>query len=174
MNFMTRRSIRKYQNKPIEKEKIEEIIKCALVAPTGRNSHSTHFVVVDDKEKIEKLSQAREHGGSFAKEAPIVIAVMGDKEKSSTVEADCCIGAFAIQMEAHELGLGSCWIHIRNRLNAQEIPSEAVVREIVGAPDNYIVMCLIAIGYPEELKPTHNEKEIDFSRVSLNNFDCKK
>lgn len=170
MNFMTRRSIRKYLDKAIEKEKIDEIIKCALVAPTGRNSHSTHFVVVDDKEKIEKLSQARAHGGSFAKDAPIIIAVLGEKDKSATVETDCCIGAFAIQMEAHELGLGSCWIHIRNRLNAQELPSEYVVREVLNIPENYIVMCLIAIGYPEELKPAHDEKNIDYTRVSTNSF----
>ncbi|WP_410208852.1 nitroreductase family protein [Fusobacterium sp.] len=170
MDFMTRRSIRKYKEQKIEKNKIDELIKAALVAPTGRNSHSTKFLVIDDVESIKFLSNVREHGSAFAKDAPLIIAVLGEKSKSTTLSSDCSIAAFAIQMEAHELGLGSCWVHIENRTAAGGKSSEELIRERFNIPEDYMIMCMIAIGYPDEIKPAHKLTQEDYKRVYFNSY----
>lgn len=170
MDFMTRRSIRKYSQKQVEKDKIDDIIRVALTAPTGRNSRATHFIVVDNKEDIKELSQIREHGSQFVENAPLVIAVIGEKDKSTTILADCSIAAFAIQLKAHGLGLGSCWVHVHDRKSPNGKPCEDVIKEKFNVPSNYTVMCLIAIGYPEETKPAHELKEDDYKRVCYNTY----
>ena len=170
MDFMTRRSIRKYVQKQVEKDKIDDIVKVALTAPTGRNSRATHFIVIDNKNDIKELSQIREHGSQFVENAPLVIAVMGENDKSTTILADCSIAAFAIQLKAHELGLGSCWVHIHDRKSPSGKSCEDVIKEKFNVPNNYTIMCLIAIGYPEEIKPKHTITDEDLKRVSYNKF----
>lgn len=170
MNFMTRRSIRKYENKPVEKEKVQELLKAALLAPTGRNSRPCEFTVIDDKELIEKISGLREHGSEFVKNAPLVIGVMAEIGKSSTPIEDCSIAAFAIQMKAHELGLGSCWVQVHERKTAEGTSSEDYFKNLIEAPENLMVMCLIALGYPNEEKPFYTENDINWNKVSYNKY----
>ena len=170
MDFMTRRSIRKYKDISVEKEKVNEILKAALLAPTGRNSRPCEFVVIDDKEIIKDIPNMREHGASFVKNAPLVIGVMGEIGKSTTLLADCCIAGFAMQVKAHELGLGTCWVHVNERKTAVGISSEKFFRDKVNVPDNFMVMCLIVIGYPDEEKPIYTENDINWNKVSYNKY----
>ena len=170
MDFMTRRSIRKYKDMPVEKEKIDEILKAALLAPTGRNSRPCEFVVVDDKNLIKEIAGLREHGSTFAKDAPLLIGVMGEIGKSTTLLADCSIAAFAMQVKAHELGLGTCWVHVNERTAPDGRTSEEFFRNLVGAPDKFTVMCLIAVGYPDEEKPVYTEKDVNSDKVSYNKY----
>lgn len=71
MDFLTRRSIRKYQDRKVEKEVIEQLMKTAVVSPSGRNGRPYEFVVVDDKEIIKKLAHSKESGAQFAENAPL-------------------------------------------------------------------------------------------------------
>lgn len=170
MDFMTRRSIRKYKDMPVEKEKVDEILKAALLAPTGRNSRPCEFVVIDDKELIKEIGELREHGSAFVKDAPLVIGVMGEIGKSTTLLADCSIAGFAMQVKAHELGLGSCWVHVHERTTADGTSSEEYFKNKVGAPENMMVMCLIVIGYPNEEKPVYTEKDVNLNKISYNKY----
>lgn len=173
MDFTTRRSIRKYKNMPVEKEKVDEILKAALLAPTGRNTRACEFVVIDDKNLIKEVGELREHGSAFVKDAPLVIGVLGEKEKSSTLLADCSIAGFAMQVKAHELGLGSCWVHVNERTTASGKSSEDYFKEKTGVPENYMVMCLIVIGYPDEVKPNYTEKDVNLTKVSYNKYGVR-
>ena len=170
MDFTTRRSIRKFKNMPVEKEKVDELLKAGLLAPTGRNTRPCEFIVIDNKELIEEVGKLRDHGSSFVKDAPLVIGVMGELGKSTTLLADCSIAGFAIQVKAHELGLGSCWVHVHERVTADGRTSESYFKEKIGAPDNLMVMCLIVIGYPDEEKPVYTEKDINLDKVSYNKY----
>ena len=73
MDFLTRRSIRKYQDRELEKEVIEELMKTAVVSPSGKNGRPYEFIVVTDKEKIKKLAHSKESGAQFAENAPLMI-----------------------------------------------------------------------------------------------------
>lgn len=174
MDFTTRRSIRKYKDMPVEKEKVHELLKAALLAPTGKNSRACEFAVIDDKKIIAEIPKMREHGASFTENVPLIIAVMGQKGNSTTLLEDCSIAGFAIQVKAHELGLGSCWVQVNNRKTADGTMSEDYFKNLIGAPENLMVMCLIAIGYPNEEKANYTEKDINWAKASYNKYGTNK
>ena len=165
-----RRSIRKFKSIEVEKEKTEKILQCALISPSGRGLKPWEFVVVDDEKLIEKLSQAKPTGAQFSKDAPLIIVVMSEREKSVTWIEDLAIASTVMQLESEKLGLGSCWVQLRNRMYDDERTSEQYVRELLGVPEKYEVNHFIAFGYPDEQKEGYTEEDMDFEKVSYNHF----
>lgn len=161
----TRRSIRKYKNREVEKEKIDIIVKSTLMAPSSRGRRPWEFVVVTDREKLEELSNCRERSAEFLEGSPLGIVVMADSSISDVWICDASIAATIIQLTAHSLGLGSCWIQVHRRLDAQGISAEEKVRKTLGIPDNYSILCIIAVGYPDEEKKTYNEESLPYEKV---------
>ncbi len=161
----TRRSIRKYQNKKVEKEKVDAILKGALMAPTSNNRKSWEFIVVEDKEKLEKLSQCREKGSQLLAGAPLAIVVAVDGESYDVWIEDASIAAVIMQLTAHSLGLGTCWVHVRGRQYKDDITSEAYIKKILEIPDSPKILCMIAIGYPDEEKAPHDENSLLYNKI---------
>lgn len=158
-----RRSIRKYKNKPVEDEKIKEILKAAMFAPTAMNLREWRFVVVKNKEIIRQLSKSTMHS-SFSSGANVVIVVCGDESISPKWwQIDCAIAAENIYLEAQNQGLGSCMIQI---YQPNSNKAEDFVRGILKLKKNIRVLCLMAIGYPDEQKNEHNDKEFEKSKVT--------
>ena len=112
-----RRSIRKYQKSPIESDKVQALVEAALLSPSSMAARSWEFVVVDDPDLLDKLSKAKPQGSAFIKNAPLGIVVCADPERSSPWIEDASIACTYIQLTAESLGLGSCWIQIRNRMH---------------------------------------------------------
>jgi nitroreductase len=167
-----RRSIRKYKKQKIEKDKIEKIIEAVLLSPSGRNLKPWEFVIVDDQEKIKKLSDTKEHGSQLLASAPLAIAVLGDEKIDTWIE-DCSIASTFIQLTAETLGLGSCWIQIRNRKDKEGIFSEDIVKHILNIPNELRVEALIAIGYLDEEKKAYEKSDLDYSKISYNSYNKK-
>jgi len=168
-----RRSIRKYKDKKVEKEKIIRIIQSALLSPSGKNVNPWKFVIVEDEDILLKLSRAKTSGSQFLGKAPLAIVVLADPEESDIWIEDASIATTMIMLSAQDSGLGSCWIQIRNRMHPDNIESEKYVKKILDIPDNIVVLCMIAIGYPDELK---TEKSIDdkkWNDVFVNTFGNK-
>ncbi len=157
----SRRSIRKYSAMQVEQETIDALVEATLKAPSSRNSHSTHLLVVRNPEKIERLSQMRDYGSAFVKGAPIFVLVMGDRSVTDLWEVNCSISATTLQLAATDLGLASCWVHVDGRPHLKDEPqgvsAEDIVREVVDIPENFSVLCGIALGYsdfvPADLPP---------------------
>lgn len=166
----TRRSIRQYQPRSVEKEKVDQIVKAALLAPSGRGIYPQKFILVDDKELLEKFGAAREQGSAFLSGAPLAIVVLADSTATNVWIEDACISAAIIQLTAHSLGLGTCWVQIRERQQSAEKTSEEYLRELLGFPEEYRVECIIGIGYPDEEKPAKTDEDLDFERVRYNNY----
>lgn len=169
-----RRSIRKYRQTPVEKEILDKLIKAALLAPSSRNILSQRFIVIDRPELLEKLSQARDHGSSFLKNAPLAIVVLGDSSSSDVWNEDASLAAIIIQLTATSLGLGSCWIQIRNRRYNQDITSEEYIQRLLNIPEDMKVQCIISLGYSDEQKSVKTEQDLKPSRVSINSFGQQK
>lgn len=167
--FSTRRSIRKYKSTPIEKDKLDIIIENTLFSPTSKNRRPWEFIVVQNKEKIEAISKVRDIGSAFLKDAPCVILVLGDQSSSEIWIEDTSIAAFAIQLAAHELGLGTCWVQIRLREHNGQLSASDYLKEKFGVPDHLEVACAIGIGYPDEEKATHVLTEELLAKV---HYDC--
>ena len=104
----TRRSIRRYENKPIEAEKIDLLLEATLRPPSSNNRQPWEFVVVTDKDLLEQLSSAKPHGAGFLKDAPLGIVVCADPGKCDVWVEDASIAATFIHLAAASLGLGSC------------------------------------------------------------------
>lgn len=168
--LMQRRSIRKFKETEVNKQKIDQLVRAMLLAPTSRNRNPWRFVVITEKELINKLSLAKEHGSAFLKGASLAIVVIADEEKSDVWVEDTSIASIIIQLMAQDLGLGSCWIQIRKRMKDAAETSEDYVKDLLGIPENYKVASIIALGYPDEEKTPHSEEELEYQKVYLNKF----
>ena len=165
-----RRSIKEYQDKSVEHEKVMKIIEAALRAPSGRAFRPWHFIVVTEKDILERLSVAKPAGAEFIKNAPIAIVVCGDTTKSPVWIEDCCIAAAYIQLAALSLGLGSRWSQMRNNSYDDKKTTKEYIAELLNLPNELEIQCVIAIGYPDEEFPPYVKEELNFDQVSYNRF----
>jgi nitroreductase len=166
----SRRSIRKYQNKPVEPEKIDSLVDALLRAPTSRGKNSWDFVVVTDSNLLQKLSSAKPHGASFLKNAALGMVVCANPQISDVWIEDASIASTFIHLAAASLGLGSCWIQIRERMHDDTQTAEAYISEILNLPAHIKVVSIVAIGYPDERKSAHPRESLPYNKVSLNNY----
>jgi len=165
-----RRSIRQYLDKPVEKEKIELLIEAALRSPSSRGFNPWEFIVVTDRDLLEKLSKAKTHGASFLKNAPLGIVVCADPEKCDVWVEDASIASIFLHLAAESLELGSCWIQIRMRMHDQTKTAQEYVQELLNIPGNLNVESMIAIGYPAESKPPHRKENLQYEKVYYNEY----
>ena len=163
-----RRSIRLFQDKTVEQEKISRIIEAALLSPSSKNNHPWKFMVVDDKKTLLRLSDSKEHGSKFLAKTPLAIVVIADPEQSDVWIEDASITVTFMILTAQDLGLGSCWIQIRKRNHSVSLSSEKFVKDLLGIPDDLRILCLLAIGYPAEDKPEKTIAEVKLNDIFLN------
>lgn len=164
-----RRSIRTYQKKPLTQEQINQLVKAALLSPTSKNSQCWEFIVVQDQSVLASLAQAKSVGSAFVKDAALAIVVLGDEEKSNVWIEDTAVACTIIQLTAESLGLGSCWVQIRERQHSEERTAESYVQELLSIPSQKRVTAVISLGYPQgETKP--QEKTLKYDQVYLNQY----
>ena len=154
-----RRSIRKYADTPIEKEKVAQLIRAALLSPTSRNTRAWEFILVEDQEVLAKLSLAKV-GAQPLKGAALGIVVCADPEKSDVWVEDTSIATIILQLQAQDLGLGSCWIQIRERNYQDGTPAGEYVKKLLDIPDHLQVESIVALGYPAETRQEPAEDEL--------------
>jgi len=162
----TRRSIRKYKQEPLKKSEINKILKCGLLAPSSRNSQPWEIYLTEDKEKIIKLSKSKPTGVAFIKAAPLIVVLVANPNKSSVWIEDLSIMATLMQITAWQMGIGSCWIQIRNRNYNEKITSEEYIKNIMDIDGEKKVLCLLSFGYKDEDKKNYEDKEILFDRIN--------
>ncbi len=165
-----RRSIRKFTAQAVESEKIDFLLKAALMSPSGKRVMPWHFVVVTEPELLQKLSQARAHGSQFLAGAPLAIVVLADTTKTDVWVEDASIASAFIQLAAESTGLGSCWTQVRNREHAEGQTTDAYVKKVLNIPDNFAVENIIGIGYKDEQKRPFDTEALAFDKVSYNRF----
>lgn len=153
-----RRSIRKYSSRPVEDEKLMEILEAARLAPSGNNTQPWHFIVVKSPEMRHRLAEASHHQMWMA-DAPVHIVCVADircriggdgpvslDDDSPLLEfkkliRDTSIGIEHLVLEAANQGLGTCWI-------AWFEPKE--IAQLLGVPSDKYVQAIIPVGYPDE------------------------
>lgn len=168
-----RRSIRQFEDTPVEKEKVEILVESMLRSPSSRSLNPWEFVVVTDPEILGDLSVSKPHGASFIKNAPLAIAVCADPTKCDVWVEDCSIAALILHLTAADLGLGSCWVQIRMRDHSQEKSSDKYVKELLSLGNDKVVEAIVAIGYAKEEKAGRPESSLLYDRVSYNTYGQK-
>ena len=170
-NIMTRTSVRQYKNQPVEQEKIDIMLKAAMAAPTAVNLQPWHFIVITDKQTIGLLS------GQQPTNAPLLIAVCGDTDKTTTPDGKMKLPDFWVEdvsaatenllLAAHALGLGAVWTGVYPAMDRT-----AEVANVLNCPKNIVPMAVVRIGYPDESpEPKDKFKE---ENISYNKFGGKK
>ncbi len=151
--LIKRRSIRKYSGEQVEQEVINQLCEATLAAPSSRNSHSTHLLVLRNGETIEKMAAMRDYGSAFIKGAPTVILIMGDRDATDLWQVNCSISATTMLLSATDLGLSACWVHVEGRPHKKDQPeglsAEEYLRTLIDIPENFSVLCAVAVGYSD-------------------------
>ncbi|MGM0417587.1 MAG: nitroreductase family protein [Thermodesulfobacteriota bacterium] len=167
-----RRSVRSFTDKKIDNEKIEDLKEAALRPPSSRSLNPWEFIFVTDKDILQKLSDAKPHGASFLKSAPLGIAVFADPEKCDVWIEDCSIASIYIQLAAESLGLKSCWCQIRKRQDKNGDEAEIYVKKLLNIPEKYKVLSIIAAGYPSSEPKGHDNSYVksQMNKIHSNSF----
>ncbi len=147
--IFSRRSIRKYQDKPVSEEMIADLLEAAMAAPSARAKDPWHFIVVQSRETLDRIAAILPFG-KMLRQAPAAFIVCGDINKAHGQEEsyllqDLSAAVENILISANILGLGSCWLGVHPREDRQ-----AGIRQLLGLPDHIIPMSGIAIGWPAE------------------------
>ena len=161
--IQSRRSVRNYQDKPVPEEDIQKLLKAGAMAPSARNLQPVRYILITNKEKIRELSgkvkealmPLGEKYGKRAKSeedlifygAPLLILLVGDKEKWT--KNDCALAAENMMLQAHELGLGSCYIGLMNKIG-----DDRETLSSIGIEEGQELYCPLIFGYPTQWPPS--------------------
>lgn len=145
--IFNRASVRSFDGRKVESEKVELLLKAAMAAPSACNQQPWEFVVVTDPAVLDALSKCSPYAGCMAR-APLGIAVCMRTEglrAPDYTQIDASAATENILLEAVELGLGAVWLGIAPGPERME-----AVRQVIGAPEAIQPFCLIACGYPDK------------------------
>jgi nitroreductase len=160
----TRRSIRKYQAKPVPDELIQKILAAAMSAPSAVNTQPWEFIVITDKDLLEECTQIHPHA-QMAREAPVAILVCGDLDRAHEGfwVQDCAAATQTMLLAIQDLGLGAVWTGI--------YPREKRVKgfqKLLNLPKNIIPFALVPIGYPAQ--ESRKEDRFDPKKIHTNQW----
>lgn len=162
-----RRSIRKFKKDRIDQARVDHLKEAVLRSPSSRNIRPWKFFFVQDTETIRSLSCCKEHGSSFLKDAPLAVVVCGDETVSDVWIEDCSIAAVILHLTAVSLGLGGCWIQVRNRRHSAELTAEDYIRKVLDIAGPLRVLAIVAVGVPDEVKAGHPIEKLDHGKVFI-------
>lgn len=166
----SRRSIRKFKDQPVEKEKIDLLVEAALRSPSSRSLNPWEFIVVTDRNLLVEMAGCKPHGASFLKGAPLGFVVLADPERCDVWVEDCSIASIFIHLAAHSLGLGSCWIQVRKRAYADDTGAGQYLAGLLDIPPGREVESIIAVGYPDMSLPGHERTSLADQKVHLQKY----
>ncbi len=165
--ILNRKSVRSYTSRPVEKEKIDTLLKAAMAAPTAVNKQPWTFIVINDAATLDTLAAGLPYA-KMAAEAPLAIVVCGDLRKTLRGHEDpywpldCSAASENLLLAAESMGLGAVWTAV--------YPEEdriQTVRRILSLPEYIVPLNLIPIGYPqytEEPKDKYLEENIHYNK----------
>ena len=165
-NIMTRTSVRKFKQQPVEDDKIETLLRAGMAAPTSGDMQPWHFVVLKEKKDIEKYAASNKYHAEDIRKTPLFIFVCADTTRMTEGQGrelwvqDLSAASENILLAAHAMGLGACWTTV--------YPIQKKVQGIsrtLKLPANLIPLNGIIIGYPDEpLQPKDkwDEKKITY------------
>ncbi|MCD6244347.1 MAG: nitroreductase family protein [Candidatus Korarchaeota archaeon] len=150
--LVSRRSIRKFKDKPVPDDLILRILDAARFAPSAKNSQPWEFIIVKDRILKEKIGKIHKWASPLLG-APLAIVVACNREASPTSYlVDCANATMYIMLAAHALGLGTVWI--QSLRNVEEI------QELLKLPEKLIPVAILAVGWPDESPSPKRRKEL--------------
>lgn len=165
-----RRSMRKFTDEPLTSEQVETLMRAALMSPSSKGKHAWHFVVVEDQAMLERLSHCKAQGADFLAGAPLAIVVLGDPQESDVWVEDASVASTVLLYAAEDLGLGACWIQVRERYMEDGTPADSVVRALLDIPEPLRVLSIVAVGHKGMERKPFNEDRLLWEKVHIGQF----
>lgn len=165
-----RRSMRKFKEEELTQEQVVALMKAALMAPSSKRSNAWQFIVVDDREKLKALSYCKEQASQFIADAALAVVVTADPLASDVWIEDTSIASVYLQLQAEDMGLGSCWVQVRERLSASGISSNEYVHDVLDIPLPLQVLSIIAIGHKAMERKPFDESHLQWEKIHLNKY----
>ncbi len=173
--ILERRSCRSYDGRPVEQEKIAQIIECALFAPSALNKQPWHFTVVKDRKLLDEISEANrqmllnsgdENAVAMAKEpgfdnfrgAPMAIIISGEDGNGFSA-GDCSAAVENMALAAHSLGVANLYIASFRR--ALELEENKYIVDKLKLPQGFTPLFALCLGYAKEDYPTRAPRRAD-------------
>ena len=165
-----RRSMRKFTSEELSQEEVVALMKAALMAPTSKRSNAWQFIVVDDKEILQELSHCKEQASQFIADAALAVVVVADPLASDVWIEDAAIASIYLQLQAEDLGLGSCWVQVRERYTASGMASDEFVHGVIDLPLPLQVLSIIAIGHKGMQRKPFDEEHLQWEKIHINKY----
>jgi nitroreductase len=165
-----RRSTRKYTEELLAPEQVELILKAGLMSPSSKRSTPWQFVVVEDKEMLQQLAASKPQGAKFLEGCALAIVVLADVMESEAWIEDASIASILIQLQAEDLGLGSCWCQIRGRQTADDAEAAQYVRDKLHVPYQLEVLSIIGIGHKAQENKPFDESRLQWEKVHIGTY----
>lgn len=162
----TRRSVRHYTEEKISDEQLKKILSAALLAPSGHSKYPCEFIIVKNRELLKKMSHCRKGVAKMLEGAAAAVVVIADKNKSDTYIEDSCVAMMSMELLATSLGIGNCWIQIRNREAEDDSLSENYLRGILNFPENFACQAILSLGYPAKSPKARELDKLNFEKIS--------
>ncbi len=163
--LLTRRSIRKYQSRPVSEEDLQSILEAAMCTPSARNQQPWHFVVIRDRVLLDRIPEAHPYS-SMMREVSLAVLVCCDPALEKTEGywvQDCAAATENLLLAVHALGLAGVWLGVYPREERM-----SGLGALFSLPRGIIPFSLIPIGYPAETKGREERYRVD--RIHLNRW----
>ena len=160
-----RRSVRKYIDKEVNPDLVDEILRAGMFAPSGCNKQPWEFVVFNEKDLIKEIKSMHPYASPL-ETAPVCILVCGDKQREMAngfYQVDCSAAIENMLLAARALGLDTCWMGIYPWAEVMQAFSKRF-----NLPENIEPFALVSVGYADSRAP--RPKRYDSSRIHYNKW----
>ncbi len=164
--IFTRRSVRKFLDKPVEAEKVEKLLRAAMQAPSASNQQPWEFIVIDDKDLIVKLADFSRYS-KLLLGAPLAFVILEKQQIKSLAFSEQDLGAATqnLLLQVVEEGLGACWMGVSRGDERQKF-----ITEMFNLPDIVRPYAVVGVGYPEDENANKFVDRYDATRVHYNKY----
>ena len=168
--MLARRSVRTFTQEPVTDEELNRILTAALSSPTGKGKYPWELIAIRDADTLEKLSFCRQGSGKILLGAKAAVVVVVDSEKTDTWIEDGSIVMTNMHLAASAIGLGSCWIQGRLRFAEDGEASEKAVQTLLGIPEKYKLVAVLAVGHPADVPAPHRPEDLHTEKIHYEKF----
>lgn len=165
-----RRSMRKFTGEELTQDEVVALMKAALMSPSSKRTNCWQFVLVDDKELLKDLAHCKEAGSAFLADAALAVVVVADPLVSDVWVEDASIASLMVQLQAEDLGLGSCWVQVRERFTVTGMPSNEFVHGLLDLPLQLQVLSIIAVGHKGMERKPFDEAHLQWEKIHINKY----
>lgn len=162
--------MRKFTGEELTQDEVVALMKAALMSPSSKRTNCWQFVLVDDKELLKDLAHCKEAGSAFLADAALAVVVVADPLVSDVWVEDASIASLMVQLQAEDLGLGSCWVQVRERFTATGMPSNEFVHGLLDLPLQLQVLSIIAVGHKGMERKPFDEAHLQWEKIHINKY----